>query len=117
MTYNEISKLQRYAAIQNNNINQLNNQLQMMKEKYISINNKLVNTEKTMNNYKNIAIKSKKELSKNNKKYLCSICFKNKKNIILNPCFHFNLCDECLKKIDKCPICRTEIECYHIVFH
>jgi len=117
MTYTEISRLQRYTAIQNKNINHLNNQLQIVTNEFVSTNNKLVNVEKKINSYKNIAKKSKQELASNNKKYLCSICFKNKKNIILNPCFHFNLCEECLKKIDKCPICRKEIECYHIVFH
>ena len=48
--------------------------------------------------------------------YRCTVCYKNPKNIILHNCFHFCLCSECLGKLDQCPICRKDIDLYHIIF-
>jgi len=40
---------------------------------------------------------------------LCVICCDNKYNIIINPCNHICVCDNCIGKINKCPICRVKI--------
>jgi len=116
MSYEQINKLHRISIIQDKNINELKKKLQIMYEEYVSKNNQLMDNNNKIKRYKNIAKKSKAELEQNNKTYLCNICYKNKKNIILNPCFHFNLCDVCLKKVKNCPICREEIECYHYIY-
>ena len=36
----------------------------------------------------------------------CIICLNNTRTHAIKPCFHFVLCYRCIKKIDKCPICR-----------
>lgn len=43
----------------------------------------------------------------------CVICLINKKDIVLVPCGHFNLCSECVKKIkESCPYCRGHIDAF-----
>ncbi|CAD8205681.1 unnamed protein product [Paramecium pentaurelia] len=46
------------------------------------------------------------------KNYDCQICFERPRNIIIMPCKHLSICNECLKKIqqEKCPICKQKIE-------
>ena len=45
------------------------------------------------------------------KKYKCSICFENDKNILLTKCKHFEMCETCAYNVDnKCPICRDDFE-------
>ncbi|XP_030386496.1 mitochondrial E3 ubiquitin protein ligase 1-like [Scaptodrosophila lebanonensis] len=42
---------------------------------------------------------------------LCVVCSTNPKEIILLPCGHVCLCEDCALKIDvSCPVCRTKIE-------
>ena len=102
MSYQKNFNLQRENMILKQNIDFLNKHFLKLNEQFIE----------TKNN-ENTAIQKLKE---NNETYLCNICYKEKKNIILLPCFHFNLCDKCLRKIDKCTICREPIECYHYVY-
>lgn len=45
----------------------------------------------------------------------CIICMVGKKQALLSPCNHLCLCLDCVKKIDKCPACRVNIDNYHIV--
>jgi len=44
---------------------------------------------------------------------ICSICLDEKELIILEPCLHQCICNECLNKLisysSKCPICRCKI--------
>ena len=43
----------------------------------------------------------------------CCICMENPKEIIFNPCYHFDTCIKCAEQLNiissKCPICRTSI--------
>ena len=40
----------------------------------------------------------------------CTICFTNNRSHIFIPCFHFYSCRECAMLMNRCPICRKEIE-------
>ena len=42
---------------------------------------------------------------------ICIVCFENPKDIIYNPCGHYNMCNECYSKLKKkcCPTCRKDI--------
>ena len=102
MSYQKNFNLQRENIILKQNIEVLNKHFFKLKEQFIESKN----NEKTL----------VQKLEENNETYLCNVCYKNNKNIILLPCFHFNLCDKCLSKLDKCAICRKPIECYHYVY-
>ena len=39
---------------------------------------------------------------------ICPICFDKKRNMICYPCSH-QFCDDCIYKVEKCPICRKPI--------
>jgi len=39
----------------------------------------------------------------------CCICLTNDKKVVFVPCGHYHCCDECSGKVDKCPICRSQI--------
>ena len=43
---------------------------------------------------------------------LCIICVDNNRNILLQPCNHFCMCNKCMlyKKWAKCPLCRQHIQ-------
>ena len=49
--------------------------------------------------------------------YLCIICMNDLKEIICQPCNHFSLCQNCSKAINKCPLCRKDIEAKIKVFY
>lgn len=87
----------------------LENQNLLLKQKLIELNN--INKELELQN---------KDIRKVNNNlidtYRCMVCYKNPKNIILQPCFHFCLCSECLQKLTTCPICRDEIDLYNQIF-
>ena len=56
-----------------------------------------------------------KETNKDIKELRCCICHDNQSNILLQPCNHLSICEECLKRIRKdrkytCPICRKNIK-------
>lgn len=102
MSYQKNFNLQRENIILKRNLDILTKQLHTLKFKLNDSIQKEQNA--TLN------------LKENSEQYLCNICYIHKKNIILLPCFHFNLCDKCLSKIDKCTICREPIECYHYVY-
>jgi len=36
----------------------------------------------------------------------CVVCYMNPRGVMLLPCRHLCVCEECLPKIDKCPLCR-----------
>ncbi|CAO3642635.1 unnamed protein product [Cunninghamella echinulata] len=41
---------------------------------------------------------------------MCTICFSESKNIILLPCRHGGIGQNCAKALDMCPLCRANIE-------
>ncbi|KAL9657609.1 hypothetical protein ABK040_012688 [Willaertia magna] len=42
----------------------------------------------------------------------CIVCFTDPREIILLPCRHKCVCRECFKRIDKCPICRSNVRSF-----
>ena len=44
----------------------------------------------------------------------CVICLTNPKDTTLLPCRHLCVCCECLKHIDKCPVCRSPFDTYMV---
>ena len=61
-------------------------------------------------------INEQKEENKKEKKHLCIICLTNNQEIILSPCGHKCICENCYyklknkNKISECPVCRHPIE-------
>ncbi len=47
----------------------------------------------------------------------CSICMDSNKDVVLEPCNHFSICNNCAKRISHCPICRVKIENIKIIFN
>ena len=41
---------------------------------------------------------------------ICIVCLTNPKEFLSKPCNHFSLCEECIRLLDECPICRSIIE-------
>jgi len=39
----------------------------------------------------------------------CVICMVNKRKTIILPCQHSHVCIKCVKRLDKCPVCRENI--------
>lgn len=58
-------------------------------------------------------IEEKKEGEMNRR--LCNVCMVNEINCIQN-CGHFSFCSDCIRKVDKCPLCRENITS-HIKFY
>ena len=42
----------------------------------------------------------------------CVICLEAPRNAVLLPCRHLCVCDDCLREIDSCPICRSPFARY-----
>lgn len=62
---------------------------------------------------KDIAIqREKSETQSKLDEIICVICQRNNKNVLLLPCKHFCICEECSNNEEfnnKCPICRSPI--------
>ena len=63
----------------------------------------------------------RKQLSKQQGNVYCCICHDRVKNILLQPCNHLSVCEQCLKEVlarhDRaCPLCREKIEDHIKVF-
>ncbi|KAF0983494.1 hypothetical protein FDP41_010559 [Naegleria fowleri] len=42
----------------------------------------------------------------------CIVCFSEPREVILLPCKHKCVCHECFSRIDKCPICRSNVRSF-----
>ena len=40
----------------------------------------------------------------------CLVCYNNPCNLVILPCKHLIICAECFQQMDRCPLCRKEIE-------
>ena len=47
---------------------------------------------------------------------MCKICMDKEVSQVFNPCHHAICCDNCVKSILKCPICRKNIENSHTIY-
>jgi hypothetical protein len=45
----------------------------------------------------------------------CCICMDKPCSVLLLPCNHFIVCEDCMKHIDICPICNTNIYSYNFL--
>ena len=45
----------------------------------------------------------------------CCICLDNMSSVLLLPCNHFIVCEECMHCITICPICNTDIYSYNFL--
>lgn len=45
----------------------------------------------------------------------CIICLSKEANIIMYNCRHNAVCDECIKQLEKCPVCRSKFDGYIII--
>ena len=41
---------------------------------------------------------------------VCVVCMANPKIMLIQPCKHFCVCENCIHLLNECPICRGEIE-------
>lgn len=44
---------------------------------------------------------------------LCQLCCSNDKSVVLLPCQHDGICEECVTKFDTCPFCREVVRSWH----
>ena len=90
---NKIIKLEQTLVSRNNLIIQMNHKLNefIFKIQQLTLNDK-INSDKIE--------KLTEENDKLKENLICSICYTNTKSVILNPCFHFNLCQECATQCD-----------------
>ena len=42
-------------------------------------------------------------------KLKCIVCYENEKRVLFRPCHHFVVCPDCSGKLEKCPVCNTDI--------
>ena len=46
----------------------------------------------------------------------CVICLERRRRYVLMPCFHLCSCDQCTKRLNRCPLCRAIVQATHIVY-
>ena len=73
--------------------------------------NKSIEMDRLIEKNKELVCNKEKEIEELKSNMLCKVCFSNEMNIILFPCRHLLLCEECVVKIEqKCPKCKASIE-------
>ena len=45
----------------------------------------------------------------------CCICLDKNCSVLLLPCNHFIVCEDCMNYINMCPICNTDIYSYNFL--
>mmetsp|Transcript_45503 Transcript_45503/g.90130 ORF Transcript_45503/g.90130 Transcript_45503/m.90130 type:complete len:317 (-) Transcript_45503:18-968(-) len=45
----------------------------------------------------------------------CCVCREAERQVLLRPCQHFALCSDCASRLSKCPLCRSNVECYETI--
>ena len=106
---NEINRL----SFNEKKILDLENNLEKLKQTEIN-NNEIIKTQETeIINYNNKLKHLERDKKNIEETFLCKICFKNTPQILLNPCHHLCLCEQCESHIRthqgrKCPICRKK---------
>jgi len=45
----------------------------------------------------------------------CCVCREAERQVLLRPCQHFALCSDCAVRLSKCPLCRSNVECYETI--
>jgi len=45
----------------------------------------------------------------------CCVCREVERQVLLRPCQHLALCHGCARRVDRCPLCRSNIERYEAV--
>lgn len=48
---------------------------------------------------------------------LCIVCYDLRRNVLIKPCNHFCLCQECSRDLRDCPVCRRAIRTKEIVYN
>jgi len=56
--------------------------------------------------------KEKMEISQN----FCVVCLEKEKDVLLQPCNHVCVCNDCVRKLESCPMCRTHVTSHTKVF-
>ena len=61
--------------------------------------------------YNNNSISIPIDAFKENNKIVCCICYENGITLLLEPCNHICICEDCYKKLDNknCPLCKNKI--------
>jgi len=97
-------------------INQKSEQIKQLQLCIFEMKIRQIKNDKKVEEYKVKTDNAVKEMENIKNKYLCSVCFENNKNVVLEPCLHFSICRSCSEKVYKCPICRGDIETILLVF-
>lgn len=58
-----------------------------------------------------------KELSQEHDKSLCIVCQDMKREVIVKPCNHYCLCQDCSSALRKCPMCKSGIRNVEKIYH
>jgi len=59
----------------------------------------------------------KKLLEKHEEEKQCAVCYENPRTMVVYPCNHYCLCEQCRGRLSKCPICNKRIEFAQKIFN
>jgi Zinc finger, C3HC4 type (RING finger) len=82
----------------------------------VSINTDLDQVQKIENTDQENSTSAAEPITATREDEVCKICLEQPLSVILIPCGHYVLCDECSKSIQMCPICRDPATSKHKVY-
>ena len=47
---------------------------------------------------------------------VCIVCLVNEKTHLIKPCNHFCVCEECIRQLNECPLCKRPINMYERIY-
>jgi hypothetical protein len=109
MNQEYISSLERIVHASRFSMVKADHQIKKLSQKQKLLNKIIKNIQEENKKLKHI-INYEKE------KYICNVCYQNQKDCIIEPCRHFVGCKSCSTQLNKCPICRGEIDSYITLF-
>ena len=88
----------------------LTKDLTVYKDQYSKQSQKIVGLQESLRTFEDQNLKLDNRNQELEDSRLCKICMVEEVSQLLNPCNHVVCCNDCIPRLQECPICRTNIE-------
>ena len=88
----------------------LTKDLTVYKDQYSKQSQKIVGLQESLRTFEDQNLKLDNRNQELEDSRLCKICMVEEVSQLLNPCNHVVCCNDCIARLQECPICRTNIE-------
>ena len=94
----------------------LTKDLTVYKDQYSKQSQKIVGLQESLKTFEDQNLKLDNRNQELEDSRLCKICMVEEVSQLLNPCNHVVCCNDCIRRLQECPICRANIESSKLIY-